>query len=313
MANTVDKIVKWALEQVGYKANKDKTNKYAEYIDNNYADFYNGKKDGFDWCDVCVDCGFIQTYGYEEALRLLCQPKKSLGAGVKYSAQYYKNKKQYYTSNPMVGDQIFFKNSKGICHTGIVVEVRKTELDTVEGNASNTVKRKTYKLTDKTIDGFGRPKYDLAGVPVVAPTTSNELKKGSKGEAVKTLQKNLNTTIKANLLVDGEFLEKTEKAVKDFQKKYGLYVDGIYGAKTDAKMQEVLKSATATPSFKPYAVVVIAKSGLNLRSGAGTNYGILTALPCNTQVTVTEVRNGWGKVVYLGKIGWINLQYTKKN
>lgn len=56
------------------------------------------------------------------------------------------------------------------------------------------------------------------------------LKKGSKGEAVKTLQEFLNITI------DGDFGNNTEAAVKEFQSKNGLVVDGIVGQKTWAVM-----------------------------------------------------------------------------
>lgn len=52
------------------------------------------------------------------------------------------------------------------------------------------------------------------------------LKKGSKGEEVKVLQKALNVT------VDGDFGPKTEEAVKAFQKSKGLTLDGIVGPKT---------------------------------------------------------------------------------
>lgn len=52
------------------------------------------------------------------------------------------------------------------------------------------------------------------------------LKKGSKGESVKTLQTALG--IKA----DGDFGPGTEKAVKEFQKKNSLTADGIVGPKT---------------------------------------------------------------------------------
>ena len=54
----------------------------------------------------------------------------------------------------------------------------------------------------------------------------NTLKKGSKGEEVKVLQKALNIT------VDGDFGTKTETAVKEFQKSKGLVADGIVGKKT---------------------------------------------------------------------------------
>ena len=51
------------------------------------------------------------------------------------------------------------------------------------------------------------------------------LKKGSKGDEVKILQKALNIT------VDGDFGVKTENAVKTFQKSKGLIADGIVGTK----------------------------------------------------------------------------------
>lgn len=61
------------------------------------------------------------------------------------------------------------------------------------------------------------------------------LKKGSKSEDVKTLQKKLNAK-GYKLTVDGIFGDKTLSAVKDFQKKNGLAVDGIVGKNTWAKL-----------------------------------------------------------------------------
>ncbi|GEM_PF-3104857 len=56
------------------------------------------------------------------------------------------------------------------------------------------------------------------------------LKKGSKGENVKTIQ----TYLKLN--ADGIFGPNTEQAVKTFQSQNGLTADGIVGDKTWAKM-----------------------------------------------------------------------------
>lgn len=162
MACFASKIVNWALGEVGYKETPDNVTKYAEYIDTTYPNFYNGKKNGYDWCDVFVDCGFLQCYGYENALRLLCQPEHSTGAGVGFSADFYKAKGQLHDS-PKVGDQIFFYNpSTGSReHTGLVVDVDGSNVYTVEGNSSNSVARRTYALGDKTIYGYGRPAYDV--------------------------------------------------------------------------------------------------------------------------------------------------------
>ena len=56
------------------------------------------------------------------------------------------------------------------------------------------------------------------------------LKKGSKGNQVRTLQKLLGIT------VDGSFGSITEKAVKAYQKAEGLTVDGSVGTKTWTKL-----------------------------------------------------------------------------
>lgn len=66
------------------------------------------------------------------------------------------------------------------------------------------------------------------------------LKYGMTGEQVKRLQKCLNKIIKAGLAVDGSFGAKTLAAVKKFQKKYGLEVDGIVGTITRAKIKSLI-------------------------------------------------------------------------
>ena len=75
-------------------------------------------------------------------------------------------------------------------------------------------------------------------------TSPNEiLKKGSVGTAVINLQKSL-ITLGYSIEADGDFGAKTEAAVKDFQKKYNLEVDGIVGQQTRNKISEVIKPLT---------------------------------------------------------------------
>ena len=66
------------------------------------------------------------------------------------------------------------------------------------------------------------------------------LKKGSKGEEVRELQKRLND-LGANLQVDGIFGPKTEAALNEFKEKYGLAIDGIYDEATHKKLGKVLE------------------------------------------------------------------------
>lgn len=58
------------------------------------------------------------------------------------------------------------------------------------------------------------------------------LKKGSKGDAVKTLQENLKKLGYTSVSVDGDFGPGTEDAVRQLQKAFGYNVDGLVGDAT---------------------------------------------------------------------------------
>lgn len=53
---------------------------------------------------------------------------------------------------------------------------------------------------------------------------------------------------------------------------------------------------------------VTAKSGLNIRSGGGTNYKIVGVYKYNTKVLVTKTLNGWCKT----SKGWVSKNYLSK-
>lgn len=62
------------------------------------------------------------------------------------------------------------------------------------------------------------------------------LRKGTKGDWVKHLQADLNRVGKFRLKIDGDFGDKTTKAVKTFQTRNGLDNDGIVGPKTWSRL-----------------------------------------------------------------------------
>lgn len=90
--------------------------------------------------------------------------------------------------------------------------------------------------------------------PVVTETPKGYLCKGDFGSEVKTLQENLISLGYScgSAGADGDFGDKTESAVRAFQKANGLTVDGLAGEKTQAKIKELLKvrpnTATKTES-----------------------------------------------------------------
>ena len=58
------------------------------------------------------------------------------------------------------------------------------------------------------------------------------------------------------------------------------------------------------------AAQVNAPSGLNVRTGAGTNYRRITTLSKGEQVLVLSTSGGWSKVLYYGtQIGYVSAQY----
>lgn len=62
--------------------------------------------------------------------------------------------------------------------------------------------------------------------------TTYNIKSGQTGDKVKNVQMLMNACLGTSLTLDGNFGPNTEKAVMQFQSKYGLAADGIVGAKT---------------------------------------------------------------------------------
>lgn len=121
------------------------------------------------WCDCFVDWCFYSAYGITTAKSLL---NGNFDDYTVASKNMYVKHGAYYRSGPKVGDQIFFKNSKGtsVGHTGIVYKVDSNKVYTVEGNTSSAagvvanggcVAKKSYLLTNSRIDGYGRPNYNM--------------------------------------------------------------------------------------------------------------------------------------------------------
>lgn len=167
----IARVVQIANAQIGTAETPkgSNKNKYAEFFDalrKQGVNIYNGNKNGVDWCDILADYCYIMGTSVEIGPRMIYQPLNGCGAGCKFSAQYYRNNKAFYTT-PELGDQIFYgKDGKAgtETHTGIVVKLTEKTIYTVEGNVSNEVKAKTVSRSQigKKIVGFGRPNWDYA-------------------------------------------------------------------------------------------------------------------------------------------------------
>lgn len=156
--NMINKVINLALSEVGYKETGTNITKYAKDFDTKYPDFYNTRKNGASWCDIFFDWLIVSIFGFDNALKVLNQPKKSCGAGCSFSYSYYKN----HSKTPDIGYQIFFKDSSNKpVHTGIVYKVDDKKVYTIEGNKSNQVKKCSYNLNSSKIYGYGIPDYSV--------------------------------------------------------------------------------------------------------------------------------------------------------
>ena len=256
MANTVDKVLKIAEAEVGYLEKKSNANLYDKTANAGMANYTKYGKEMHDlypsimdfpaaWCDCFVDWCFYKAYGISTAKSLLGGDFNDYTVA---SAQQYKNKNAWFTSNPKVGDQIFFKNSTRICHTGLVYAVDSTYVYTIEGNTSGGstvvangggVFKKKYKLNYNKIAGYGRPKYDntTTNTPNENPISSGNpiVKKGQK-HAIEFTGK----TIKVDGLVGNQTKEMKARVLQHAMnldyKKNQIDEDGAFGPKSKLKL-----------------------------------------------------------------------------
>ena len=142
------------------------------------------------------------------------------------------------------GDIIYYDwdSSGDADHVGIIEKVNGMSLTVIEGNNGNfpndRVRRREINSASSLIFGYARPKYPSVTFRKSSDNTINvflpTLHKGDSGNSVKILQAFLIAYEYSIGIsgIDGEFGFDTESAVKQFQKKSGIDVDGIVGRDT---------------------------------------------------------------------------------
>jgi len=175
------------------------------------------------WCDGFVDFCHAVVGGVERARESL----NGFSAYTPDSANRFKRAGRWIEANgvPKRGDQIFFKNSVRIYHTGIVTKVTADTVYTIEGNTSSAagvvenggcVRAKSYSRNYAKIAGYGRPLYD--NTPSRKPYTDS-VKRG-QGFLNQAFQTAVLASCSALLDVDGDYGEKTRDACLAVWKYY---------------------------------------------------------------------------------------------
>lgn len=123
------------------------------------------------------------------------------------------------------GELIFFSDCS---HVMVVSKEGKRDIESAPSLGGVADVDITYQPSYR-IGGAGKLPWVDYGESEDDEVKYDELKicrKGSKGDAVRTIQANV------GVVVDGDFGKNTESAVKAYQKKKGLTADGIVGQNT---------------------------------------------------------------------------------
>ena len=130
-------IVQVALSQEGNKGGRP------------YWSWY-GYKGRVSWC-ACFVSWCADKCGYIDSGQI---PKfSSCASGASWFRSRGRLKDRSYVPSP--GDIIFFDWGEGVHHVGIVVDVKNGKVNTIEGNSSDAVRRRSYKIGDGRIHGYG--------------------------------------------------------------------------------------------------------------------------------------------------------------
>lgn len=260
LQEAVNKLLDTARRELNYH---EGYNNYIKYAQNSWDNqFYGWELQNQPWCDVFVDWCFCETFGLQTGAAMTYQTVGSGSALCSASASFYEKNNAFY-NYPQPGDQVFFFSSGDINHTGLVESVigsgaNWTSFTTIEGNSNDQVARRTYNRGNNKVAGFGRPKWSLVAQggtiqnpptqqqknknqpTITTPTSSqkyqphtynikiNLLKKEDYGPQVSSMQALLNAK-GFKCKVNGKFDNNTFNALKDFQTKAGIEVDGEFG------------------------------------------------------------------------------------
>ena len=152
----------------------------------------------------------------------------------KASLYDYAKKKKTSIGNEMMQAEFIVKELKGyksvwntLCNAKSIKEAVVKVMLEYERPADQSEKAQSKRVS------YGETLYnEFCGTFKMVSVECQLLKKTAKGKPVRALQALLNMKGFDCGVADGSFGEKTDKAVRDFQKANGLQVDGVVGKDT---------------------------------------------------------------------------------
>ncbi|MGN0995475.1 MAG: peptidoglycan-binding protein [Candidatus Ventricola sp.] len=196
------------------------------------------------------------------------------------------------TSGATTFVQVRYRTSDGTVETGWVCQ----------SDASNSyvkILSATQAMDKFSVSGGDLPSkrvgtFTAAQRKASASSADNAyLKEGTSGEVVKDVQTKLKALGFYSGSITGNVGDKTKQAIKDFQAKYGLTVDGVAGPQTIAKIDAVYseKKAAGTLSSGSGSTPSYASS-----SGSGLKLGSSGSSVRDLQTDLTTLGYYWADI-----------------
>lgn len=132
----------------------------------------------------------------------------------------------------------------------------------------------------------------------IARLGSATLRPGDRGWYVRMLQWALNKVgnVPTHVTLDSVYGTTTTRAVREFQSRQGLLVDGIAGPSTKRRLDALLDAHYGDGDGGGGSGTRYRSRGVNLRSGPGMSHTVVGWLAAGEVVTGARLSSGWVKI-----------------
>lgn len=146
----MQRVIEVAKAEIGYKS--DRVSKY-------FSELFPDERP-MPWCVPFVEWAFIQAYGKEVALKMLCIPDGKFVSSVTALVRFFKRGNLWHWKMNQAGWLVFLRtNHEWTNHVELIVSVSDTEITSIGGNCNNEVRMNTYQWDDARISGYGEIIY----------------------------------------------------------------------------------------------------------------------------------------------------------
>lgn len=246
------------------------------------------------WSAIAVYLKYLAIMPIEISCYYIIEEAKKMGVWVENDA---------YVPNP--GDAVLYDwddtgkgdNTGNPDHIGTVIYVNKSAgyMVVMEGNYSNSVKKRTISLNGRYIRGFICPKYTSNAV-------SDLPQEG--GKSVTTIAREVISGLWGNDPERSAALTAKGYNAKEVQAEVNRILNGYAAKPTTTTTKEVTSTCYAQHKDASLAGTYVTTADLYCRNDAGTNKKALCVIPKGT-----EVKN-YGYYNTSGGVKWLYIQFT---